>query len=190
MESDSLKVGVVGVGHLGQHHVKHYAALNCADLVGIYDTDRKKGQTISKRHNITAFKSMDIFLENINAVSIVTPTCDHAAIAEACIEAGKHVFIEKPITQTLDEADHILALAVKHGVLVQVGHIERLNPALLALKSYGVQDPISWTSIEIDSTASGEPHVNLYGKLRGNCRISISHTRTHALAFALYLPKL
>ena len=59
-----------------------------------------------------------------------------------------------------------------------------------ALKSYGVQDPISWTSIEIDSTASGEPHVNLYGKLRGNCRISISHTRTHALAFALYLPKL
>ena len=139
MESDSLKVGVVGVGHLGQHHVKHYAALKCADLVGVFDTDSKKGQTISKRHNITAFKSMDAFLEKINAVSIVTPTCDHAAIAETCIVAGKHIFIEKPITQTLDEADHILALAEKHGVLVQVGHIERLNPALLALKPYRVK---------------------------------------------------
>ena len=139
MESDSLKVGVVGVGHLGQHHVKHYAVLKCADLVGVFDTDSKKGQTIAKRHNITAFKSMDAFLEKINAVSIVTPTCDHAAIAETCIVAGKHIFIEKPITQTLDEADHILALAEKHGVLVQVGHIERLNPALLALKPYRVK---------------------------------------------------
>ena len=139
MESDSLKVGVVGVGHLGQHHVKHYADLKCADLVGVFDTDSKKGQTISKRHNITAFKSMDAFLEKINAVSIVTPTCDHAAIAETCIVAGKHIFIEKPITQTLDEADHILALAEKYGVLVQVGHIERLNPALLALKPYRVK---------------------------------------------------
>ncbi len=134
-----IKVGVVGVGHLGQHHVKHYASIKEADLIGLFDIDPSQAKKVAKQYNSCAFSSLASLLKQVDAVSIVTPTVHHAVIAGECILAGKHIFIEKPITKTLSEADKLLALARKQGALVQVGHIERLNPALRALQPYQIQ---------------------------------------------------
>lgn len=136
MRNDSVKVGVIGVGHLGQHHVKHYAGLFNADLVGIYDSDRERADSIANKTQSKVFNDLYTLLDSVEAVSIVTPTRFHSDVAEQCIKAGKHVFIEKPITKTLEEADKLLLIAKEKGVLIQVGHIERLNPALLALQPY------------------------------------------------------
>lgn len=138
MTNEIVKVGVIGVGHLGQHHAKHYSQLSDAALVGIFDTDRERGVEIASKNDTHYFDSLPDLIQNVDAVSIVTPTRFHASVAEECIMAGKHVFIEKPITKTMEEADKLLLLAKEKGAIIQVGHIERLNPALLALHPYQV----------------------------------------------------
>lgn len=138
-QTDPVKVGVIGVGHLGQHHVKHFSSLNAAILIGIFDVDNARASEIAKKFNTHAFSSLSDLLAQCDAVSIVTPTPFHASVAEACIKAGKHLFIEKPITKTVAEADHILKLAAEKDLIVQVGHIERLNPALLALENIDIR---------------------------------------------------
>ena len=138
MRNESVKVGVIGVGHLGRHHVKHYSSLQDADLVGIYDSDSKRAESIATQHGTNAYPDLASLLEVAEAVSIVTPTRSHASVAEKCILSGKHVFIEKPITKTLEEAERLLLLSKEKGTMIQVGHIERLNPALLALEPYNV----------------------------------------------------
>ena len=132
--NNKVKTGVVGVGHLGKHHAKHYSKIKSADLVGVYDTDKNQAKKIAKELKTKAYDSLDDMLDHLDGVSIVTPTKHHASIAEACILKGKHVFIEKPISKTIKEADKIIALAKKHKVKLQVGHIERSNPALTPLK--------------------------------------------------------
>jgi len=127
------------VGHLGQHHVKHYVSLKDANLVGIVDTDQERAVEISKQFDIPVFNELQDLLKQVDAVSIVTPTLYHAKIAETCITNDIHVFIEKPITETLEEAERLLVLSKEKDVMIQVGHIERLNPALLALKPYRVE---------------------------------------------------
>ena len=139
MRNEPIKVGVIGVGHLGQHHVKHYISLKDANLVGILDTDQERAAEISKEFDIPLFNELQDFLNQVDAVSIVTPTPYHAKMAEICIANDTHVFIEKPITETLEEAERLLVLAKEKDVMIQVGHIERLNPALLALKPYRVE---------------------------------------------------
>ncbi len=134
--SKQVKVGVIGVGHLGQHHVKLFASLPGADLQGIYDIDTTRANKIAKQHKTKFFNNVDDLLSICDAISIVTPTTQHAEVAEYCIKHGKHVFIEKPIAKTVAEADHLLSLTKKNGIVIQVGHIERLNPALLALKDF------------------------------------------------------
>ncbi len=131
-----INVGVIGVGHLGQYHAKHYSRLKNANLSGVYDINSKRAQSVAVSTQTHYADSMENLLDGCDAISIVTPTVTHAEVAEICIRAGKHVFIEKPITTTIDEADHLLMLADEHNVLIQVGHIERLNPALLPLKEY------------------------------------------------------
>jgi len=135
-KSKQINVGVIGVGHLGQHHAKHFSTIENANLVAVYDTDSSRAAEIAKKYNSQAYDDFDRFLSYCDAVSIVTPTPQHAEIAEKCILLGKHVFLEKPITKTVAEADKLLSLKKKNGTLIQVGHIERLNPALLALKDY------------------------------------------------------
>ncbi len=137
--SKQVKVGVIGVGHLGQHHVKHFASLPGVNLIGIYDLDTARASEIAKQHNTKSYNNVDELLVSCDALSIVTPTTQHAIIAEHCIKHGKHVFIEKPITKTVTEADHLLSLTRKNGTVIQVGHIERLNPALLALKDFKIK---------------------------------------------------
>ena len=131
-----IKIGVIGVGHLGNHHVKHLSDIPEANLIGVFDTDREKSNSISKKYNTETFDDLNTLIQSCEALSVVTPTQYHAEIAEQCLRSEKHVFIEKPITSTLSEADNLLGLAEKSGTIIQVGHIERLNPALLALKSH------------------------------------------------------
>lgn len=136
MKNNLPKIAVVGVGHLGQHHVKHLSNNNKILFTGIYDVDSGRANKIAVKYNCNLYDSLDGLLKETDAVSIVTPTHTHAKVAEKCIDAGKHVFIEKPITKTVVEADHLLQLANKSKVLIQVGHIERLNPALMPLKDF------------------------------------------------------
>ena len=139
MDNNLIKVGVLGVGHLGEHHVKHFCSIDGINFLGFFDTDTIQANIISKKFKVKAFQNIDNLIESVDAVSIVTPTTYHAKIAEKCIRKKKHVFIEKPITSTIEEADKVLELAKKNNVIVQVGHIERLNPALKALESYKIR---------------------------------------------------
>ena len=134
-KNKNINVGVIGVGHLGRHHTKHYAQLKCANLIGVYDTDQRAREETAAKYNTKSFDSMRALIKEVDAVSIVTPTDQHKVVAEDCIKNGKHVFIEKPITKTLREANTLINLADKNKRLIQVGHIERLNPALIPLSN-------------------------------------------------------
>ena len=138
MKNDKPVVGVIGVGHLGQHHVKHYQLLEDANLAGLYDIDSKRADIVAKQYKSTSFKNDSDLITVCDAVSVVTPTETHIDVAEQAINNNCHVFIEKPITKTVEDADHLLKLAEKQNVLIQVGHIERLNPALRALQAYNI----------------------------------------------------
>ena len=132
------KIGVIGVGHLGQHHTKHYSNIVGANLVGVFDLNQERGKAVAAKHAIKAYKSLSDLLSNTEAVSVVTPTEEHKNVAEQCIKKGKHVFIEKPITKTVAEAELLIALAKEKGTIIQVGHIERLNAALLPLEEFDI----------------------------------------------------
>ena len=133
-----VSVGIVGVGHLGEHHVKHFAEMENVQCVGFYDIDPVRAVLIGEKYKVKSYDSLQALLSDCDAVSIVTPTDTHFNIASDCINVGKHVFIEKPITKTVVEAEQLLTLANTNDVLIQVGHIERLNPALIPLKNYSI----------------------------------------------------
>lgn len=134
-----LPVGVIGTGHLGALHAKMYAEISSAELVGLFDTDQSRAQQIASECNTRAYSSIEELLSAAKAVSIVTPTSGHCDIALAAIGRGVHAFIEKPITTTVDEAKKIVDLSSQKNVKIQVGHIERFNPAILALEKYHVK---------------------------------------------------
>tara|TARA_B100000287_G_scaffold191773_1_gene180939 strand:- start:637 stop:1626 length:990 start_codon:yes stop_codon:yes gene_type:complete len=138
MLNATVNIGVIGVGHLGQHHVKHYKKLKSTNIIGIYDLDIGRSKEISKTFGVPCFNKLETLISRVDAVSIVTPTLTHAKIAEYCIRQNVHVFIEKPITTTVEEAEKILKLADDLRVIIQVGHIERLNPGILALQNYNL----------------------------------------------------
>ena len=139
MNDNQVRIGVIGVGHLGQHHVKHYKTIDNVELIGVYDIDRERSSEISKKFDVKVFDDLNSIIEEVDALSIVTNTEHHYKIAGKCLKSKKHVFIEKPITAMIEEADKLLLLAEQNRVLIQVGHIERLNPALLALDKYKVK---------------------------------------------------
>lgn len=139
MKKNPIKLGVIGVGHLGQHHVKHYCSIKETTLVGLFDTDEKQALKISKQFNIPIFDNLNKLISSVDAVSIVTPTIHHAEVAEYCLKMKKHVFIEKPITSTIREAENLIEIAKNKKKIIQVGHIERLNPALRALEPYQIK---------------------------------------------------
>ena len=129
-----LKIGVLGAGHLGKIHLKCIAwASDHYELVGFCDPDSDQAQKVAEMHNIPAFPSPQALIEAVDVIDIVTPTPAHFDMASLAIQAGKHVFIEKPLTQTVEEAEKLIELSRIHQVKVQVGHVERFNPALLAL---------------------------------------------------------
>ncbi len=129
-----IKIGLAGVGHLGKIHLKCIQAVPEFDLVGFYESDRQKAKEISNETGVKSFDTLEALLSEVEALDIVTPTSTHFAVAEKALLQGKHLFIEKPITATLEEAQRLRSLQQDKGVVVQVGHVERFNPAMLAIK--------------------------------------------------------
>lgn len=129
----ALPVGVIGLGHLGSLHAKMLAQAEGAQLVGVFDVNAERCAEVAAIHGTHACASVEELLAAVEAVSIATPTSNHYDTARMAIEAGKHVFLEKPITETVEQARALNALAAERGVSVQVGHIERFNPAIVAL---------------------------------------------------------
>jgi predicted dehydrogenase len=130
--TDQPRVGVVGAGSLGFHHIRILRDLPGARLTGFVDARPERAKEVEKELGVSAQPSLEALLDESDAVIVVVPTSAHFAVASAAIERGKHVFIEKPITTTLEEADTLLDLARKKGVMVQIGHIERFNQAVRA----------------------------------------------------------
>lgn len=131
--SEKLRVGVVGVGHLGQHHARVYAELKECDLIGVADIDTERGQEIAKRHSTKFYKDYHEFFGKIDALSIAVPTEHHSHIGLDCLQQGIHLLIEKPMTSTLEEADHLIETAAANQVILQIGHTERFNAAVVKL---------------------------------------------------------
>ena len=129
-----LKVGVLGAGHLGKIHLRLLNESSKYTLVGFYDPDAINGKRVSDEFGYTYFDNMNTLIDSVDVVDIVTPTLSHFDCAQKAMEKGKHVFIEKPITNTLKEAEALLTLESKHRVKGQVGHVERFNPAFTAVK--------------------------------------------------------
>jgi predicted dehydrogenase len=130
----ALKIGVLGAGHLGKIHLKCIQASEILTLVGFYDPDPVNAQKVAETYNTQAFPSVEALLEAVDAVDIVTPTTTHFALAKQAAELGKHFFIEKPLTHTVKEAEDLIEIVKKQGVIVQIGHVERFNPAFLSIK--------------------------------------------------------
>ncbi|MFP2997621.1 Gfo/Idh/MocA family oxidoreductase [Spongiivirga sp. MCCC 1A20706] len=129
-----LKAGVLGAGHLGKIHLRLLNQSEHYELVGFYDPDQENAKRVSEEFGYRVFSTITELVEAVDVVDIVTPTLSHFDCAKQCIESGKHIFIEKPISNTVAEAEAMVALAYKHGVQGQVGHVERFNPAFTAVK--------------------------------------------------------
>jgi predicted dehydrogenase len=129
-----LKAGVLGAGHLGKIHLRLLKQSDKYELVGFYDADKENGKKVEAEFGYKFFDSIDALIDAVDVVDIVTPTLSHYECAKKAIFKGKHIFIEKPITNTVEEAEHIRQLLAKHNLRGQVGHVERFNPAFTAVK--------------------------------------------------------
>ena len=155
----SVRVGVVGVGALGQHHARVYADLPGATLAGIYDMSPSRAAEVAARHGVPAFAQLRELSDAADAISVAVPTVQHHRVARTLLEAGKDVLVEKPMTATLGEAEDLIGLASEKGAVLQVGHIERFNPAVDALRKAALQprfievhrlSPFSPRSLDVD----------------------------------------
>ena len=138
---EKTKVGVVGVGYLGQFHAEKYAKMKGVELVGVVDIDFARAREIAKRYRSQPFSHHSEILPRVQAVSIAVPTPLHHAIAKDFLEKGIDVLLEKPISTTLEEADELIEMAESHGRILQIGHLERFSGPLLALEGV-VQNPM------------------------------------------------
>jgi predicted dehydrogenase len=129
-----VKVGVIGVGYLGQFHAEKYAALPDVELVGVVDTDPVRAAEIARKLNARSFSEPARLLGQVDAVSIVVPTALHHRVAMQFLEQGVHLLLEKPMTVTLEQADELIEMAATKRVILQIGHIERFNPAVTSVK--------------------------------------------------------
>jgi len=148
-----IKVGVVGTGHLGKLHTKMFKTINNCELYGIFDSNPEQAKSVSEEFEVPLTKSLENLLENVDAVSIAATTSAHFEIAKKCFEKNVQVFIEKPITATIKEAEELVELAEKKKLNLQVGHIERFNPALVSMEKY-INNPMF---IQTDRLAQFNP---------------------------------
>ncbi len=130
-----LRVGVVGVGHIGSNHARLYAEIPTAELTAIYDVDSARAHSIAKKFRTTAAKSLEEFAQLIDGASIATPTNSHHEIALPLLARGKHLLVEKPIAENPQHAAELAELAARNRLVLQVGHVERFNPVLSALEA-------------------------------------------------------
>lgn len=135
---ENLKVGVIGVGHLGMHHARVYNEILGAQLVGVVDANEERVVSIAEPLGVPAYTDIKTFLKEKkpDALSIVVPTSQHFEVAKIVMEHGVHVLIEKPVTSTVDEAEQLLHLAMGKNLILQVGHIERFNSAVQHVREF------------------------------------------------------
>lgn len=137
----NLKVGVLGAGHLGKIHLKLLSETEGYDLVGFFDTDSSQRDYAKETFGFTAFDTIEELISAVDLVDVVTPTLSHFDCASLALRSSKHVFIEKPVTNTLEEAEALMKLAEEAKVKVQIGHVERFNPAFIAGKPF-IKNPM------------------------------------------------
>jgi len=133
---EKLKIGIIGVGHLGKLHARMFSGIESCELVGIFDIVPENSRAAGDEFGLKVFENEKSLLEEIDAVSVAVTTTAHYEVAKRCFESGVHVFLEKPITSTIDEAKKLVKLASEKKLTLQVGHIERFNPALISLEKY------------------------------------------------------
>jgi predicted dehydrogenase len=133
-----LKVGVFGVGHLGKIHLNNWKEIEGVELIGFFDPSQQVSKEVSDKFQLPYFDNAEQLMDACDLVDIVAPTTEHFEISKAAITKGKHVFVEKPLANTMDEARELLKLAKEANIKFQVGHVERFNPAFLALKGYSI----------------------------------------------------
>ena len=129
-----VRVGVIGVGYLGKFHAEKYARMKNVQLIGVVDVNRDRAEEVAARFDTRAFADYQDLMGRVDAVSIVVPTADHFAVAAECLNHDLDVLIEKPMTATLEQADELIKIAGSRGRIIQIGHLERFNPAVIALK--------------------------------------------------------
>ncbi|MBM3415854.1 MAG: Gfo/Idh/MocA family oxidoreductase [Bacteroidetes bacterium] len=129
-----LKVGVFGVGHLGKYHLNNWKEIAGTEIVGFYDPDDNTSKAVADTYQLPRFLDDDALIDACDAIDVVAPTNFHFEICEKAIKKGKHVFVEKPLANTMEEAWQLVKLAAESGIKFQVGHVERFNPAFLAIK--------------------------------------------------------
>jgi predicted dehydrogenase len=135
MDMDKVKVGIIGVGYLGMQHARIISYLEEAELKAVADIDFKKALEIGNRHGVKYFQNYEDMLDEIDAGIVSAPTSEHFQISMNLLKNGKHVLVEKPITETIEQAEQLVDLARKNGLLLQVGHLERFNPAVEAVEN-------------------------------------------------------
>jgi predicted dehydrogenase len=148
-----LKVGVFGVGHLGKFHLNNWKEIKKAELVGFYDPNDSIAQEVSDKYQLARFLDPAQLIDACDLVDIVAPTPMHFNLCEKAIRKGKHVFVEKPLANTMEEAKELVQLVKESNIKLQVGHVERFNPAYLALQSV----PLNPMFIEVHRLAQFDP---------------------------------
>jgi predicted dehydrogenase len=133
---DKIKTGIIGTGHLGKIHTKLFKEVENCEFIGVYDQDFEKAKAVAEEFGIKAFDDINQFFNSVDAVDIVATTSAHYELAKAAFEKNKHVFVEKPITAQIWEAEELVKIAEEKKLILQVGHIERFNPALVSLEKY------------------------------------------------------
>lgn len=134
-----LKIAVFGAGHLGKFHLNNWLEIEGVTLVGFYDPDDKNAAAVEEKYKLKRFSDIETLLDAADAVDIIAPTIYHFDLCEKALRKGKHVFVEKPLANTMDEARILVKLAKESNLKFQVGHVERFNPAFLSLKDYKLQ---------------------------------------------------
>ncbi len=148
-----LKVAVFGVGHLGKFHLNNWKEIPEVKLVGFYDPDLQTAAAVEEKYQIKSFKDIDGLLDQCDAVDIIAPTNFHYELCEKAVRKGKHVFVEKPLANNMEEARELMKLVKESNIKLQVGHVERFNPAFLALGSI----PLHPMFIEVHRLAEFNP---------------------------------
>jgi predicted dehydrogenase len=155
-----IRVGVIGVGHLGKFHAEKYAFMEGVELVGVADLDCDRACNVAEQFGTKAFTDYKELIEEVDAASIVVPTDRHFPVSRDFLAAGADLLIEKPLTETLEEADELIGLADRKGLIIQVGHLERFNPAIVAVREI-VNRPVFIESDRLSGFCERGTEVNV-----------------------------
>ena len=155
-----VNVGVIGTGYLGRYHTEKYSNLSTCALVGIVDSNEQTANDVAGQYSIPSYTDYSLLYDDVDAVSIVTSTPSHYQIAKDFLSRGKHVLLEKPMTSTIEEAQELIDIAKQNNCLLQIGHIERFNPTVLAMDSH-MQEPKFIESHRLSSFKARGTDVNV-----------------------------